>query len=158
MKKSEQSVSVLNDLLILNCETEKLFLYALCQVEDKILKNFFSVAGYERTSFIKSLDASIRENGDVPTYYDVSDINNSMKNSSLIKALKTQDVQLLLNEAGKIQMLDIEKYQKILNNVEFSDTDEELLESQQDIIVKSLYGIEVYKDFYVQQSMPYKAS
>lgn len=155
MKNPEQSVSILNELLILNSETEKLFFYVLDQVEDKILKNFFSVAGYERTKFIKSLDASIRENGHIPTFYDDSLLYNNIKDSNLMKAIKINDEQSLLTEAGKIQLLDIEKYQKALNNYEFSESDEELLESHQDILVKSLYGIEVYKDFVAERSLSY---
>ncbi|WP_372754289.1 DUF2383 domain-containing protein [Mariniflexile sp.] len=151
MKNHEQIVSTLNRLLILNCETEKLFFYALDQVEGKILKNFFSVAGYERNRFIKAIDASIREKGATPTYHDTSLVEEYIKNSNLIKAIASQNEQFILTEAGRVQVSDIEKYQKILNYFEFSDSDEELLEDQQDTIVKSLYGIEVYKDFFAEK-------
>ena len=153
MKKFEQSIGPLNELLILNSETEKLFMYALGKVEDKILKNVLVVAAYERTKFIKSLDAVIRKNGNTPTYHDEELMFDNIKNSNLMKILGITDEQLFLNEIGKAQLVDVQKYKKILNNFEFSDAIEALLESHRKTIVESLYSIEIHKDFYLEKAM-----
>ena len=61
MKKSKQITSYLNKLLIINYEAEKIFLQALEEVKNSILKNFFRVSGYERNQIIKQLDSNIRQ-------------------------------------------------------------------------------------------------
>lgn len=146
MKKSKQTLSNLDKLLVLNYETERIFLSVLDQAENPLLKNFLRVAGYERNRFIKSLDLKIRETGNVPTYPEESLKTDVKLSSGLRKRISSKDNQSALNEIGKIQIKDIEKYKKILNNTDFPDPIEKSLKKQLDTIVNSLYSIEVHKD------------
>lgn len=146
MKKSKQALSNLNKLLVINYETERVFLSVLDQAENPLLKNFLRVAGYERNQFIKSLDSSIRQKGITPTYPEDSLKTDVKLSSGLRKKISSNDNQSALNEIGKIQIKDIEKYKKILNNTDFPDDLEKSLSKQLDTIVNSLYSIEVHKD------------
>jgi len=103
------------------------------------------MAAYERNSFIKSLDKKIRKKGSVPTYPEVLLNSKNLISSNLHAIIFSRDEQLLLTEIGRIHIMDIEKYKKILNDFEFSDSIEKLLKSQQNTIVKALYSIEVHK-------------
>tara|TARA_R110000868_G_scaffold154618_5_gene380709 strand:- start:1736 stop:2206 length:471 start_codon:yes stop_codon:yes gene_type:complete len=151
MKKSKQITSYLNKLLIINYEAEKIFLQALEEVKNSILKNFFRVSGYERNQIIKQLDSNIRQKGGTPTYPEVSHDLNSELSSNLSKLISNKDEQLLFTEIGRMKLLDIQKYQKVLNDFDFPEAIEQLLVSQKDTIVKSLYSIEVHKDLFAKK-------
>lgn len=143
--ESELIIAYLNELLSVNYKSEKIFLEVLDEVDSMALKNFFSMAAYERNSFIKSLDKKIRKKGSVPTYPEVLLNSKNLISSNLHAIIFSRDEQLLLTEIGRIHIMDIEKYKKILNDFEFSDSIEKLLKSQQNTIVKALYSIEVHK-------------
>lgn len=151
MKKSEKIVSYLNKLLIVNCEAEKIFLQALGEVKNSILKNFFRVSGYERNQFIKQLDSNIRQKGSIPVYPEVS----PNLSSKLSKIISNKDEQLLFTEIGRMKLFDIQKYQNVLNDFDFPEEVEQLLISQKDTIVKSLYSIEVHKDLFAKKMVSF---
>ena len=116
-----------------------------------VLKNFFRVSGYERNQIIKQLDSNIRQKGGTPTYPEVSHDLNSELSSNLSKLISNKDEQLLFTEIGRMKLLDIQKYQKVLNDFDFPEAIEQLLVSQKDTIVKSLYSIEVHKDLFAKK-------
>lgn len=151
MKKSKQITSYLNKLLIVNYEAEKIFLQALDEVKNSVLKNFFRVSGYERNQIIKQLDSNIRQKGGTPTYPEVSHDLNSELSLNLSKIISNKDEQLLFTEIGRLKLLDIQKYQNVLNDFDFPEAMEQLLVRQKDTIVKSLYSIEVHKDLFAKK-------
>lgn len=153
--ESELTIAYLNELLSINYKSEKIFLEVLDGVENLALKNFFSVAAYERNRFIKSLDKKIRKKGSLPTYPEVFLNSKSLLSSNLKAIIFSKDEQLLLTEIGRIHILDIEKYQKTLNDFEFSDSIERLLKSQQNTIVKALYSIEVHKHLFAKDAVSF---
>lgn len=148
MKKTKQITDRLNKLLLLNCEAEKLFLNALDKVENSVLKNFFRVSGYERNKFIKKLDSNIRQYGGIPTYPE--EFLESENQQRLNEFIRNEEEKLLFSEIGKLNLLDIKKYQKALNKVDFPEAVEEMLIKQKDTIVMSLYSIEVHKDLFAK--------
>jgi len=151
MKKSKLIIAHLNELLIVNYEAEKIFLQALDQIENSVLKNFFRVSGYERNQIIKQLDSNIRQKGGTPVYPEVSSNSNSELNSNLNEIISSKDEQLLLTEIGRMKLRDIQKYQNVLNDFDFSGSIEKILKHQKDTIVKSLYSIEVHKDLFAKK-------
>ena len=151
MKKSKLIIAHLNELLIVNYEAEKIFLQALDQIENSVLKNFFRVSGYERNQIIKQLDSNIRQKGGTPVYPEVSSNPNSELNSNLNEIISSKDEQLLLTEIGRMKLRDIQKYQNVLNDFDFSGSIEKILKHQKDTIVKSLYSIEVHKDLFAKK-------
>ncbi|GAA4804747.1 DUF2383 domain-containing protein [Litoribaculum gwangyangense] len=150
MKKPKKSIDYLNELLILNFESEKIFLHALSKVNNVVLKNFFRVFGYERNQIIKSLDSLIRQKGAIPSYPEDSFVSNHKLNASIKEIISSKNEQLLLTEIGRLKLANIEKYQKTLNSYEFSEEIETSLKQQKDTLVKSLYAIEVHKDFFAK--------
>lgn len=150
MKKAKKIISSLNKLLIINYKTEKIFLNALDEVDNIVLKNFFRVSAYERSLFIKNLDSHIREKGGIPTYPEDSFDSNNLLSLNLSKIIASKEEQFLFTEIGRIQVLDIEKYQKVLNKFDFPEETEKLLKSQKNTIVNSLYSIEVHKDLFAK--------
>ncbi|MDP5157874.1 MAG: PA2169 family four-helix-bundle protein [Flaviramulus sp.] len=150
MKKPKKTVAYLNELLTLNFESEKIFLQALERVNNSVLKNFFRVSGHERNQIIRLLDSAIRQKGGVPSYPEDSFVANHKLSSNIKKIIASKNEQLLLTEIGRLKLADIEKYQKILNNYEFSEEIESSIKSQKDMLVKSLYSIEVHKDLFAK--------
>ena len=150
MKKPKKITNHLNKILIINYEAEKIFLQALDQLENSVLKNFFRVSGYERNQFIKYLDSNIRQNGAIPTYPAEALSSDSKLSSSLNEIISAKDEQRLLTEIGRMKLSNIEKYQKAINRVDFPEEIEQTLKKQKDTIVKSLYSIEVHKDLFAK--------
>ena len=150
MKKPKKTVAYLNELLTLNFESEKIFLQALERVNNSVLKNFFRVSGHERNQIIRLLDSAIRQKGGVPSLPEDSFVANHKLSSNIKKIIASKNEQLLLTEIGRLKLADIEKYQKILNNYEFSEEIEFSIKSQKDMLVKSLYSIEVHKDLFAK--------
>jgi uncharacterized protein (TIGR02284 family) len=151
MKKSKLIIAHLNELLIVNFQAEKIFLQALDQIENSVLKNFFRVSGYERNQMIKHLDSNIRQKGGTPVYPEDSSSLNAQFGSNLSQIISSKDEQLLFTEIGRMKLLDIQKYQNVLNDFDFPGSIEKLLIHQKDTIVKSLYSIEVHKDLFAKK-------
>lgn len=151
MKNTEQINKQLNRLLTINYKAEKAFLAVIDNVESTVIKNFLRVSGYERKQFIKALDAAIRQKGGVPSYPDDVVPTPNKKGSKLREIISNRNKLKILTEIGRMQVIDIEKYQKVLNNVEFPEQLEKALKSQKNTIVNSLYGIEVHKDLFARQ-------
>lgn len=146
MKKSKQIAALLNELLVINYETEKLFLCALEEVDNTLIKNFLRVTGYERHKFIETLDSNIRQRGETPVYPEELLKSNCDLTSELKNILSTNDNKSLLTELGKKQVADIEKYQDTIYKFEFPEAIEKLLKSQQKELVQSLYSVAIHKD------------
>ncbi|MCB4807005.1 DUF2383 domain-containing protein [Tamlana sp. 62-3] len=149
MKNTELINKQLNRLLTLNCKAEKAFLDVIDIVDSTVIKNFLRVSGYERKQFIKALDSAIRQKGGVPTYPD--NIIPSLNKNKLRQIISKRNKLKILTEIGRMQVVDIEKYQKVLNNVDFPEQLEKALKNQKNTIVNSLYGIEVHKDLFARQ-------
>jgi len=146
MKKSKQIAALLNELLVINYETEKLFLCALEEVDNTLIKNFLRVTGYERHKFIQTLDSNIRQKGAIPVYPEDLVKSGSNLTSELKNILSTNDNKNLLTELGKKQVADIEKYQDTIYKFEFPEPIEKLLKNQQKELVQSLYSVAIHKD------------
>ena len=159
MKKTKNSIlSRLNQLLIMNCKTEKVFLNVLDTVENSLLKNFLRVAGYERNQFIKSLDSSIRQNGFIPSYPEGLLENDTAELSLNLKMVLSKRENLkVLNEIGKIQIKDIERYKKTINRCEFPESVEKSLREHLNKLITSLYAIDVHKDLLSRGTAPISA-
>lgn len=154
MKKSRQYITHLNELLIVNYETEKLFLCALEEVDNTLVKNFLRVTGYERHQFIKALDSNIRQKGETPIYpEELLNPSCDLITSELKTILSTKDNMSLLTELGKMQVADIEKYQEIIHQFEFPDSIDKLLKGQQKSLVKSLYSVAIHKDLLARDTV-----
>lgn len=153
MKKSKKTTEYLNELLVLNFESEKIFLHALTKVNNVVLKNFFRVFGHERNQIIKSLDSLIRQKGTTPSYPEDSFVYDHKLGSNIKEIISSKNEQLILTEIGRLKLSNIEKYQEVLNSYEFSEEIESSLKEQKDTLVKSLYAIEVHKDFFAKNTV-----
>lgn len=146
MKNIKKISKKINELLISNVETEKVFLSLLDSVDNTLLKNFLRVAGYERNQFIKGLDNELRNLGTTPVYPEEV-LKNDAKAAKELKSLFVKgENNLALNKIGRIQIKAIEKYKKIINNLDFEESTEKLLKEQLDKMVTLLYSIDIHKD------------
>lgn len=153
MQSKEQINKQLNRLLNINYKAELAFIEVIDNVENTVIKNFLRVSGYERKQFIKKIDSAIRQIGGIPTYPDTSLIKSNIITASFNKTVLKSNKLKILNEIGKMQVTDIEKYQKILNNFDFPEQIENSLRKQKDAIIHSLYGIEVHKDLFARNQL-----
>ncbi|MGC6431078.1 MAG: hypothetical protein ACON5F_08555 [Jejuia sp.] len=146
MKNVKKISKKINELLISNVETERVFLNLLDSVDNTLLKNFLRVAGYERNQFIKGLDLELRNLGTTPTYPEDS-LNNKPEITKELRRLFTEGKNnLALNRIGRLQIKVIEKYKKLINNVDFEESTEKLLKEQLDKMITMLYSIDIHKD------------
>ncbi|MCB4807004.1 hypothetical protein LG651_01990 [Tamlana sp. 62-3] len=148
MKKSLEITAYLNKLLSLNFNTEKAFLNTADAIESESVAKFLRLLGHDRGQFIKKLDAAIRDQGGVPEYPEVTTplmigygLNEILKN---IKS--SSDEVFIFSEIGKIQMMDIERYQTVINKFDYNEKLESTLKKQKENLVMTLYAINVYKD------------
>ncbi|KJD33798.1 hypothetical protein PK35_03330 [Tamlana nanhaiensis] len=148
MKNSPEITAHLNKLLTLNFNTERAFINTAEAIESDSVAKFLRLISHDRSQFIKALDSAIRDQGSVPEYPEVTvpltigyGLNEILKN---IKASNNEE--FIFTEIGKIQMMDIERYQAVINKFDFSEKLESTLKKQKENLVMTLYAINVYKD------------
>ncbi|GEM_PF-5731662 len=146
MKSVKKISKKINELLINNVQTERVFLGLIDSVDNTLLKNFLRIAAYERSQFVKGLDLELRNLGTTPTYPEES-LNNNLEITKELRPLFTEGKNnLALNRIGTLQIKVIEKYKKLINNVDFEESTERLLKEQLDKLITLLYSIDIHKD------------
>ncbi|MCB4798533.1 DUF2383 domain-containing protein [Neotamlana laminarinivorans] len=148
MKNSPENVAYLNKLLTLNFNTEKAFINLSENIESESVSKFLRLISNDRAQFIKALDSAIRNEGGIPEYPQVSTpLMVGYGLNEILKSIKSShDDVFTFTEIGKIQMIDIERYQAVINKLDLSDELEHTLKIQKENLVMTLYAINVYKD------------
>ncbi|WP_131453999.1 ferritin family protein [Neotamlana sedimentorum] len=148
MKNSPEITAHLNKLLALNFNTEKAFINTSEAIESESVSKFLRLISHDRSQFIKALDAAIRTQNGIPEYPEVtSPLMIGYGLNEILKNIKSSnDDVYIFSEIGKIQMMDIERYQAVINKFDLSEKLESILKSQKEKLVMTLYAINVYKD------------
>lgn len=146
MTNPEKVFKKINSLLCNNAEVEQIYLNLVDNVNSTLLKNFLRVSAYERNQFIKALDADLRANNLTPIYLEESLRTTRALSIELKNLIAEERFATAFNKIGSIQIKDIERYKKVINKLELPDSTEALLKKQLDILVTSLYSVEIHKD------------
>ena len=144
MKKPNQIIQQLNELLAINNDAEKIYLDALNQVEDEALKHFFRAMAFERNEFCRFLGAEIIQKGGEPKYPEGKrQTSNKLWSTNFAYILSNKDEYELLDEVCKIESWSIKNYDEIIDKVKFPESTVQLLIKQRDIIENSLNNLKV---------------
>ena len=142
MKKSNQIILQLNELLVINYNVEKIYLDVLNKVESENLKHFFRAMAFERSEFCRFLGAEIIQKGGKPDYSESSSQNTTdLWANNLIYILSTKDEYAIIGAVCTIKSWSIEKYNAIIDKIMFTDNVVHLLIKQRSAITKGLSTI-----------------
>ncbi|GAA4888863.1 hypothetical protein GCM10023311_11030 [Flaviramulus aquimarinus] len=144
MKKPNQIILKLNELLAINSDAEKIYLDALNQVEDEALKNFFRAMAFERNEFCRFLGAEILQEGGEPKYPEhKKHISVDLWSNNLTYIATIKDEYALLDEVCNIKSWSIKKYHEIIDKMKFPENTLQLLIKQRNTIENSLNNLKI---------------
>lgn len=143
MKKSNQIILKLNELLAINNDAEKIYLEALNQVEDEALKNFFRAMAFQRNEFCRFIGAEILQEGGVPEYTEGISTSIKLWSNNLMYIASIKDEYALLDEVCKIKSWSIEKYYEAIDKIKFPENIFQIIINQRNTIENSLDNLRV---------------
>jgi uncharacterized protein (TIGR02284 family) len=138
MTELHQKVDQLNNLLVINYATERVYLDAFEATTDPELKHFFKARAFQRNEFCRFLAAEIRNLGSTPMLTDVAETNLRQSLPDLSKVLASKNLKVLFVEINKLKLACLMHYNKVLANLDLSHSIVELLERQKQAISTSL--------------------
>ena len=149
MKTSERILAKLNNLLIMNYETEKVYLEALELAAGDNLKAFFRERGFERNEFSKRLKAEIiKLNGKPVTFNWLSStFDKKWHDFKTLLLLNNEDD--LIDEVVALKRLSIEKYNDVLREINLPLSVCKLLVKQRDRIYSNMNAMKRHEEFVV---------
>lgn len=138
MTELHQKIDQLNNLLIINYATERVYLDAFEATTDPELKHFFKARAFQRNEFCRYLAAEIRVLGSAPMLTDMAESNLKKSLPDLRKVIASKNLRALFGEINKIKLSCLVHYNRALENLELSSSIVELLEKQKKAISSSL--------------------
>jgi uncharacterized protein (TIGR02284 family) len=146
MKYSEKTIGKLKQLMMINDEAEKIYLYAISAVSKKSLKAFFSVRVNERRAHVKLLSDEIKRlNGNLEdiktTKADFPQVYKYLK-----KMLLKNNENDLLEAVYFLEKRSIDKFNAVLSEPGLPLSTCKILIKQKDTIEASLYSIKRRED------------
>lgn len=137
MTQNNEAIEKLNQLLLINANTEKVYLEALDATTDEELKQFFRARAFERNEFCRYLGAEIRILGGTPSFSEEL-IDAKIIWPDLKKTVATKNPKTLFTEINRLKTLCLTHYNKALSSVNFSSNLSNLLEKQKQTIGTSI--------------------
>lgn len=149
MKSSEKILEKLNNLLLMNYGAEKMYLEALELATDDNLKAFFRERGFERNEFGRQLRAEIEKLNGKPKQFSTlsADLNSiwlHFKNNLLLN-----NETDLMEEIYKLKDLTIERYNKLLMEINLPLSVCKILVKQRDSIYANMNAMKREEEFVV---------
>lgn len=149
MKSSEKILEKLNNLLLMNYGAEKMYLEALELATDDNLKAFFRERGFERNEFGRQLRAEIEKLNGKPKQFSTlsADLNSiwlHFKNNLLLN-----NETDLMEEIYKLKDLTIERYNKLLMEINLPLSVCKILVKQRDSIYTNMNAMKREEEFVV---------
>ena len=146
MKYSEKIIDKLKQLMLINDEAEKIYLFAISTVKKKSLKDFFSKRVIERRAHVKFLgNEIIRLNGNLEgvksTKTDFPQVHKYLK-----KMLQKNNENELLEAVYFLEKRSIDKFNAVLSEPGLPLSTCKVLIKQKDTIEASLYSIKRRED------------
>lgn len=146
MKYSEKIIGKLKQLMLINEEAEKIYVYAIDTVNKKSLKVFFNKRVIERRTHVKLLgNEIIRLNGNLEniksTKTDFPQVHKYLK-----KMLLKNNENELLEAVYFLEKRSIDKFNAVLSEPGIPLSTCKILIKQKDTIEASLYSIKRRED------------
>lgn len=149
MKRLERILEKMNDLLIMNCEVEKIYFELLDKTHDKDLKAFFSERGFERREFGKDLKLEILKLDGEPKYSVglKSDFYKYWMNFR--NFLLLDDEKNITQEVYGLTVFSVRKYNELLSEMSLPLSTCKLLMKQRDRIEEGMVVLKRQEEAYV---------
>jgi len=149
MKRFERILEKMNDLLIMNCEAEKIYFELLDKTIEEDLKTIFRESGFERKEFGKDLKLEILKLNGEPKYSNniKSDLYKYWMN--LRNFLLFEDGKNLLHEVYNLKALSVKKYNELLREMSLPLSTCKLLIRQRDTIEDDMIMLKRQKEAHV---------
>ena len=138
MVQLNEKIGQLNELLVINYKAERVYLEALESADSEELKQFFRARAFERNECSRYLGAEIILLGGTPNFSDETDSKTKIIWPDFKKIMASKNSLILFNEINRIKTLCLTHYNRVLNNFEFSESLQKLLEKQKQIIGTSI--------------------
>lgn len=138
MTQLHQKIDQLNNLLIINYATEKVYLDAFAAAQDIELKQFFKSRAFQRNEFCRFLAKEIRALGGTPMLTEAKEVKLKKQIPDLRKVLATKNATLLVTEIKSLKKSCLMYYNKVLSSFTFPNHMVELLEYQKRAISNSV--------------------
>lgn len=113
MEKLNQKIRQLNQLLLINYQSERIYLKALESTNNLVFQQFFRARAFERNEFCRYLAAEIKQIGGLPNFNDDVKPTN-IKWPNLKKAILNKDSKALLNEIKRLKNICSSFYKKTI--------------------------------------------
>ncbi|WP_445731312.1 DUF2383 domain-containing protein [Mariniflexile sp.] len=147
MKFSEKILGMLNNLLVMNYEVEKVYLEALDLATESHLKTFFRERGFERNEFGRKLRGEIEKLEGTPKFLGMlsSDLYRISMNFKNFLLLNNEDE--LMEEVYRLKELSIEKYNELLREINLPLSTCKILVKQRDTIYSNMNAMKSREQF-----------
>ncbi|WP_242117205.1 DUF2383 domain-containing protein [Aestuariivivens sediminicola] len=135
MKISEQVITKINNVLMMNYEAEKIYSDASDLVMDDDLKTFFREQSVERNGFIRALKKEITKLGEEPQDFDRLNRLSSRYHmiwKNVRPLLKEGAERELLDQVCNVKQWSIDNYNSLLQEINLSLSLCKLLVGQRD--------------------------
>ena len=149
MKSLEKILSKLNNLLIMNYETEKVYLEALDLATDDNLKAFFRERGFERNEYGRLLRAEIVKLKGKPKQLGAPSSGFVRIWMNFKKYILLDIENDLIEEIYRLKILSIEKYNDMLSEINLPLSTCKLLVRQRDSIYSNMNAMKRHEEFVV---------
>lgn len=128
----------MNDLIIMNYESAKLYTELQKKLNDEKLKAFFNKRATERQRFIDDLSLELEKLGGEPKYPEKLSYNFYRTWIRLRDLIAEENESFLLDEICNLKILNLEKYNGLLREINLPLSLCKLLMRQSDDIQSSL--------------------
>lgn len=149
MKTSERILAKLNNLLIMNYETEKVYLEALELATGDNLKAFFRERGFERNEFSRQLKVEIIKLDGQPKKFNGLSSTFDKKRHDFKTLLLLNNEDDLMDVVVALKRFSIEKYNDVLREINLPLSVCKLLVKQRDSIYSNMNAMKRHEEFVV---------
>lgn len=145
MKYSEKISNKLNELLTKNYDAEAGYKMAVDKVENKNLKEFFTMRAKERYDFGHQLKGEIKSYGESPDKGTSFKADAHRGWMNLKTAFSNNNEESILEEIVKGEKAAIEEYNEILSEPNLPPTTEGILKTHKSNIEKALNEVKTFE-------------
>jgi uncharacterized protein (TIGR02284 family) len=138
MTQLDKKINQLNNLIVINAATEKVYLDAFETTKDSELKYFFKTRAFQRSEFCRFLACEIRRLGGEPVLTDEAESQLKKGLPDLTKVLASKNIRAVFAEISALKKTCLVHYNLVLQNFDFSQNMKQLLEHQKQAISTSI--------------------
>lgn len=149
MKRLERILEKMNDLLIMNCEVEKIYFELFDKTSEKDLKAFYTERGFERNEFVKDLKLEILKLDGEPKYVEGMKTDFYKYWMNFRNFVLLTDEENIMQEVYDLTVFSVKKYNELLSEMSLPLSTCKLLIRQRDSIEEGMIVLKRQEEAYV---------